>query len=314
MKYMKGLELAEKFYDTYGAPMLHEQFPELENKLATGLVGDGSECFGYDDDISRDHDFEPGFCIFVPDDIDSRTEFQLERAYAKLPKSFEGIERLRISPVGGSRHGVIRIGDFYQAKTGSRTAFDTAEQWMRTPDSFLAAATNGKVFRDDSGEFTRIRDSFLNMPQDVRLKKLAGHLVMAAQAGQYNFRRCMEHGESGGAQLCMFEFVDHAMSAVFLLNRKYRPFYKWAFRAMRELERLPELADTFEFLISSDNSASLAETKADIVEDAAGMMITELQRQSLTDAICGDLEKHAYSVNDRISDSKLRTMHIMAGV
>ena len=51
-----------------------------------------------------------------------------------------------------------------------------------------------------------------------------------------------------------------------------------------------------------------------IVEDAAGMLITELQRQSLTDAICGDLEKHAYSVNDRISDSKLRTMHIMAGV
>ena len=70
---MKGLELSRKFYETYGAPMLHEKFPELEDKLAIGLVGDGSECFGYDDDISRDHDFEPGFCIFVPDDIDSNT-------------------------------------------------------------------------------------------------------------------------------------------------------------------------------------------------------------------------------------------------
>ena len=68
---MKGLELSRKFYETYGAPMLHEKFPELEDKLAIGLVGDGSECFGYDDDISRDHDFEPGFCIFVPDDIDT---------------------------------------------------------------------------------------------------------------------------------------------------------------------------------------------------------------------------------------------------
>ena len=37
------------------------------------------------------------FCIFVPDDIDSRTEFQLERAHAKLPKSFEGVDRLKIS-------------------------------------------------------------------------------------------------------------------------------------------------------------------------------------------------------------------------
>ena len=255
-----------------------------------GLVGDGSECFGYDDDISRDHDFEPGFCIFVPDDIDSRTEFQLERAYAKLPKSFEGVDRLKISPVGGSRHGVIKTGDFYLAKTGSRTGFDSIDQWMTTPDSCLAAATNGEVFRDDLGEFSRIRRSFLDMPQDVRLKKLAGHLIMA------------------------IEFADDAMSAVFLLNRKYRPFYKWAFRAMRELEKLSELADTFEFLISSDNEPVTASAKADIVEDIASMIITELQNQGLTDAICGDLEKHAYSVNDRISSTQLRTMHIMAGV
>jgi hypothetical protein len=311
---MKGLELSRKFYETYGAPMLHEKFPELEDKLAIGLVGDGSECFGYDDDISRDHDFEPGFCIFVPDDIDSRTEFQLERAYAKLPKSFEGVDRLKISPVGGSRHGVIKTGDFYLAKTGSRTGFDSVNQWMTTPDSCLAAATNGEVFRDDLGEFSRIRRSFIDMPQDVRLKKLAGHLIMAAQAGQYNFKRCISHGETGGAQLAMIEFADHAMSAVFLLNRKYRPFYKWAFRAMRELEKLSELADTFEFLISSDNEPVTASAKADIVEDIASMIITELQNQSLTDAICGDLEKHAYSVNDRISSTQLRTMHIMAGV
>ena len=45
---MKGLELSRKFYETYGAPMLHEKFPELEDKLAIGLVGDGSECFGND--------------------------------------------------------------------------------------------------------------------------------------------------------------------------------------------------------------------------------------------------------------------------
>ena len=45
---MKGLELSKRFYETYGAPMLSEKFPELEDKLAIGLVGDGSECFGYD--------------------------------------------------------------------------------------------------------------------------------------------------------------------------------------------------------------------------------------------------------------------------
>ena len=65
---MKGLELSHKFYLEYGAPMIHEQFPDLESVIAVGLVGSGSECMGFDDAISKDHDFEPGFCMFLPDE------------------------------------------------------------------------------------------------------------------------------------------------------------------------------------------------------------------------------------------------------
>jgi len=65
---MKGLELAERFYFECGAPMLREKFPEIEKYIAAGLCGSGSECFGYDDELSADHDFEPGFCLFIPDE------------------------------------------------------------------------------------------------------------------------------------------------------------------------------------------------------------------------------------------------------
>ena len=53
-----------------------------------------------------------------------------------------------------------------------------------------------------------------------------------AQSGQYNYRRCLAHGETGAAQLACDELVRSTMHAVFLLNRAYMPFYKWAFRAM----------------------------------------------------------------------------------
>ena len=56
---MNGMELAERYYETYGRPMLHEKYPEYETRIAVGLVGEGSECFGFDDRISRDHDFGP---------------------------------------------------------------------------------------------------------------------------------------------------------------------------------------------------------------------------------------------------------------
>ena len=40
---MKGLELARKYYETYGAPMIREEFPEYEEMIAVGLTGSGSE-------------------------------------------------------------------------------------------------------------------------------------------------------------------------------------------------------------------------------------------------------------------------------
>ena len=85
---MKGLEIAEKYYLEFGKNMIDAEFADIKDKLAAGICGGGSECFGFDDDISKDHDFEAGFCIFIPDEdiIDRKTEFALERAYAKLPK------------------------------------------------------------------------------------------------------------------------------------------------------------------------------------------------------------------------------------
>ena len=97
---MNGLELARAYYEAYGKPMLERDFPGLLPLIAVGLTGSGSECYGYDDGLSRDHDFEPGFCIFLPDEtvIDRPTAFRLERAYAKLPKAMDGASRGLTAP------------------------------------------------------------------------------------------------------------------------------------------------------------------------------------------------------------------------
>ena len=313
---MTGIELARGFYEEYGAPMIREQFPALESIIAVGLVGSGSECFGFDDEVSRDHDYEPGFCLFIPDEdvIDRQVCFRLERAYAKLPKEYRGIKRQIMNPVGGNRHGVIRIGDFYESKTGARDGVLTTAQWLTLPSYSLAEATNGEVFRDDLGLFSDIRKSLLNMPEEIRLKKLAGNLLLMAQAGQYNYNRCLAHGETGAAQLAAIEFATAAMNVVFLLNRTYMPYYKWSFRAMRGLPKLSNLAETLEFLLSTENTGDLAETKYLVIEDVASMVISELTEQGLTKAICGDLEKHAYSVNDAIADPDIRNRSIFAAV
>ena len=56
-------EKSRRFYENYVAPMIHEKFPKYESRIAIGLVGEGSDCFGYDDYMSRDHDFGTGICF-----------------------------------------------------------------------------------------------------------------------------------------------------------------------------------------------------------------------------------------------------------
>ncbi len=313
---MKGLELSRAYYEEYGAPMLKEKFSEYEGLIAVGLVGSGSECFGYDDKMSEDHDFEPGFCLFLPDEslVDSKVEFMLERAYAKLPREFLGYSRSLLAPVGKQRRGVIRISDFYGAAIGAEDGELSVNAWLTIPDYALAEATNGEVFRDDLGQFSKIRNSLLNMPRDVLLKRLAGNLLMMAQAGQYNYQRCILREETGAAQLAAIEFVKSTLSVIFLLNGRYMPYYKWSFRALCELERLSYLAQTLEYIISSDNSPKNSKDKYELIEQVSSIIIDELQKRSLTEAICGDLEKHAYSVNDGIADINIRNMNIFSAV
>ena len=313
---MKGLELAERFYLEHGEPMLRREFSDILPLLAVGLAGSGSECLGFDDEISRDHDFEPGFCIFLPDEelIDRRTAFLLERAYRRLPKEFLGFSRSPLSPVGGTRHGVMRTAEFLLRHTGTEDGHLSLSAWLSLPEQSLAEATGGRIFSDPFGEISDARTRLAYLPEDVRLKKLAGNLLLMGQSGQYNYPRCISRGETAAAQLAMTEFAKSALHAIFLLNRRYLPYYKWSFRALRELPLLADEAPRLEWLISTGNDGTLAAEKQETVERLAQSILCEARVQGLTDGTDSTLEAHAYAVNQRIGDPELRNMHLLCGV
>lgn len=308
---MKGLELSKSYYEEFGRPMLENDFPELLPYIAVGFVGSGSDRYGFDDEVSTDHDFEPGFCIFLPgeDVMDRRRAFLLERAYAKLPKEHMGYKRQPLSPVGGNRNGIIRTEDFYLNAVGSKTGELSLEAWLTIPDYALAEATNGEVFFDNYGEFSKIRSSLSTMPHDIMLKRLAGNLLLMAQAGQYNYLRCKKHGEPEAAQLACNEFVNSALKVIFLLRGKYMPYYKWSFRALRALDTEGKYTEKLSFLLLGNSC-----NKMSVIEEISADIITELKELNITKSDCADLERHAYSVNDCITLSELRNMHILAAI
>lgn len=312
---MNGIELSEAFYREYGVPMLKEKFPHLIDKIAVGVCGGGSDSFGFDDELSRDHDYEAGFIVFLPgeESVSRRDEFLLERAYNALPTEFMGVNRPKISPVGGNRRGVMRYADFFVSKTGFPDGNLTTEAWLRIPENYLFEATCGKIFFDGSGEVTAVRKKLSDIPLDARFKRLAGNLLVMNQSGQYNYARCVNRGEGGAAQLALGEFVKAAINCAFLLENKYCPYYKWAFRALRELSLGKLISKPLEHLISSGNSPAEFEEKRREIED----ICTAISQKAceITDKPPEkNLERLAYSVNDCISSGEVRNLDIFYSV
>lgn len=308
---MQGLALSKAYYEQHGRPMLEAQFGDVLDRIAVGLAGPGSDRFGFDDEISRDHECGAGFCLWLTDEDYEAFGFQLTRAYARLPLIFEGVEKATTSPRSAARCGVMTIGEFYRPLTGCDGAPETNAQWLAAPDASLAAAVNGCVFADPLGAFTAVRTKLLTgMPEDVRLKKMAARAVLAAQSGQYNFARCTAHGEPAAAMLALAEFVQNAAALIYLLNHRYAPFYKWMLRGMAALPVLGDLRAPLSALLTAP--AAAAEKEAEI-ERICGAIAAELRAEGLTRSVSDFLEPHAYELQRRIQDPALRQLHIMEG-
>ncbi len=309
---MQGLEAAEKFFLQSGLPMLENRFAEYLPRIAAGLSGRGSECFGCDDDISRDHDFTTGFALYLTRQDEAEFGFALERAYRNILKTLpRPAAESQSSLFGGSEHGVIIIEDFFERHIGIPRAPESFDEWLNIPEYALAEAANGKLFCDNLGVMSAIRKKILySMPEDIRLKKLAARAAVMAQSGQYNFMRCIRHGEPAAAALALDEFVRNAISMIFLLNFRFAPYYKWSFRAMRQLPNLADAGALLEELLTGRNDQ---QTQAQTVERIVQRIIQELVTQNLSSSSSDYLENHALEITCRIRSRELRSRHIMLG-
>ena len=247
------MEKNRQFYDQYVSGLIRSRFGEYEERIAVGIAGEGSDCFGYDDEISRDHDFGTGVCLWVTDEDMMRFGYQLSIAYNELVDSVERsyfTERLR------ERRGVMTIHDFYSNILGTDCDTEhcvmTDQTWNTLDHSCLKTATNGVIFRDDLGKFTAFRSLLLSYyPDRIWRSRIAEHLHSYAAALQVNYARCMTRGDTVAAELCRSQGLKSAMELFFLLKREYPPYYKWTYRALKELDaegtfsgKIQELADT----------------------------------------------------------------------
>jgi hypothetical protein len=306
---MKGLDLAEAYFREVGLPMIRERFADCADRLAAGMVGPGSECFGFDDELSRDHDWGPAFCLWLSEDDYARFVIELQAAYSGLPPVFDGFGPRRASPGEEWRVGIARTAAFYRRFTGLDRPPERLEEWLRIPEESLATCTNGRVFHDPLGEFSGRRRALLAYyPEDIRLKKIASLCITVAQSGQYNYLRSVQRADRFATAYSAITFAANAIRMVFLLNRRFAPFYKWLHRGVLDLPVLgSEVHEQTDRLLVEDH----AERKADLMESVSVRLAEALREQGLSDSESDFLLDHAPQVQARIESPRLR-QHLKA--
>ncbi|APG27494.1 hypothetical protein A7E78_06345 [Syntrophotalea acetylenivorans] len=301
---MKGLQLSKDYFLAHGLPMIQERFSDLADRIAVGLVGPGSECYGFDDALSRDHDWGPGFCLWLSQKDFTDYGPELDAAYRELPQTFAGFGPRQTSPGEEGRMGVLNIAGFYARYTGLDHPPEGLREWLGLSDQALGVCTNGAVFHDPDDHFSAWRRHLLDYyPEDIRRKKIASRCMTLAQTGQYNLLRSLQRNEPFASRYAELQFCHDLMSMAFLLNRRYAPFYKWLHRATAQLPVLGSiLHKQINRLLNTDDG----DQKVAIIEELCGLVVEEMQSQGLSDSKSSFLLDHGPRVQAGILDPDLR--------
>lgn len=306
---MNGLQISKEYFENTAKPKLQSAFPELFPRLAAGLAGNGSECFGYDDEVSRDHDWGVDFFIWVSES-DSEYIPQLS-SWKKSLLTLNPPKYARTQSEYGANINVITNGMFYKQLIGVEDYPNDILQWFRIPENNLAMCVNGEVFMDNLGEFSEKRNRFLQyFPEDFRKKKIAAKCMAIAQTGQYNHMRMANRGEFVTVTTVIAKFIDSVTGLVFLLNKVYRPYYKWENRMLRSLPILGNevgklLADIVSVMGFDD--ASLKKQQ-DIISEICVLLHNELKNQSLTSSDDWFFSTHGEELMKRIEHNVIRSL------
>lgn len=268
-----GMDICRSYYEEIVAPEIEKQFPDYVGKIAAGLVGRGSDCYGYDDALSRDHDWGPGCLLFVTGDTYDRIGEALQKMYDALPSEYMGYKRGK-TVSKHKRRGVFIIEEFYKELLGLIPT--TWQEYAKIPDYALSSAVNGEVFKDDEGEFSRIRESLKKgYPEKLQYLKIAEAAATFSQCAQYNVKRMLERKDTLTANLMLADGMKASLKLAHYFSNVYPPHDKWLRKSVESLPIGIELLTLINRAFESGNADPVGEYLAGKMYEAGFISDTD---------------------------------------
>jgi hypothetical protein len=248
-EFIPGLELAHAFYREVLAGILGD-VPH-----SAAALGEGSDILGFDSERSTDHSWGPRAQIFVEADAVDSLKARID---AQLPETFRGW------PVRYHRWQTNRVEHHVEVVTlhgwlRKQLGFDprpsmTTAAWLTVPQQLLLEITAGRVFRDDSGELTKVRGLLAWYPDDIWLWMMASQWHLLQKDESY-IGRTAELKDSLGSRMIAGRIVHNAMRLCFLQERRYAPYAKWLGTTFARLDAAKEVGPLLQEVLAAADFA-----------------------------------------------------------
>jgi hypothetical protein len=210
-----GAALSRAFYEAVVAPM-------LDVPHAAGRLGSGSDVLGFDDAMSRDHDWGLRLTVLVEGDaheVNERLERELPADFAGHPVRFP----TSWTPVGHQIE-VDTVAGFAEHHLGV-VPQDEIDWLLLTGQSVLEVVA-GPVFHDGPGALTDLRSQLSWYPPDVEA------YVVTSQWHRINQElpfvgRTRDIRDELGSRVIIGRLARDVMHLTLLLEQRWSPYSKW---------------------------------------------------------------------------------------
>ncbi len=296
---LKGMDLSKRFFSEILYPKIKKEF---KIPVAVGLMGYGSECYGYDDHISVDHDFSAMPVILIRHEDYMEYGEKLKKILLELPEEYMGFRVLEESIWGKNRRGVLDIDEYIYKFLGSSCGPEKEENFRDIPQHLLSSFTNGEIFIDEIGVITKLREKLKFYPENIRLNMMATR-CMSMNSAFVNYERCTMRSEEVASYKAIEIFMTSAMEMYFLIHKVYCPYYKWQHRMLREIDDFA--FSSIEKLVKFDTTYL---EKIDLMYAISNDIIEKLEKENIVVKTADFIGYYGPIIQNKIENKNIRDL------
>ncbi|MEZ4657427.1 MAG: DUF4037 domain-containing protein [Caldilineaceae bacterium] len=222
------IDISREFFEQIVKPVTWKSIsPPKPRRAAFGGLWAGFRRWAWMTGVFARPPFRAAHRCRMPATVFAQKREAIAQTLAANLQTFRG-HSLRHGHVAGAGLAPDTLSALLKRSVGLKRAPQSYAEWLSCPEEDIIHVINGEVWHDPLGEFTAVRQTFLNYyPEPVRLRRIAHWCRYFSGMGTYALKRAILRNNDYYAATRFALALRLGIQLAFLLDKQYAPYDKW---------------------------------------------------------------------------------------